>query len=104
MKEKILIFGGTGFIGYHLAKEALRRGFQVSSISKNVPIKKRYLKRVKYIIADISNKNFLNKKIKEDFQYVFNLAGYVDHSDKIKTYKSHYLGCKNISNFFLKKK
>lgn len=104
MKKKILILGGTGFIGYHLAKEALSRGFQVSSLSKNAPIKKRYLKKVKYIIADISNKNFVNKKIKEDFQYVVNLAGYVDHSDKIKTYKSHYLGCKNISNFFLKKK
>jgi dTDP-glucose 4,6-dehydratase len=104
LKKKILILGGTGFIGYHLAKEALRRGFQVSSLSKNTPIKKRYLKRVKYIIADISNKNSINKKIKENFQYVVNLAGYVDHSNKIKTYKSHYLGCKNISNFFLKDK
>ena len=104
MKKKILILGGTGFIGYHLAKEALRRGFQVSSLSKNNPTKKKYLKRVKYIIADISKKNFFKKKIKEDFQYVVNLAGYVDHSDKIKTYNSHYLGCKNISNFFLKKK
>ncbi len=104
MKKKILIFGGTGFIGYHLAKEALRRGFQVSSLSKHNPVKKRYLKKVKYITADISNKNFINKKIKENFQYVVNLAGYVDHSDKVKTYKSHYLGCKNISNFFLKKK
>ena len=104
MKKKILILGGTGFIGYHLAKEALIRGFQVSSLSKNTPLKKRYLKRVKYIIADISNKNSINKKIKENFQYVVNLAGYVDHSNKIKTYKSHYLGCKNISNFFLKNK
>jgi UDP-glucose 4-epimerase len=104
LKKKILIFGGTGFIGYHLAKEALRRGFQVRSLSKNNPVKKRYLKKVKYIVADISNKNFINKIIKEDFQYVVNLAGYVDHSDKIKTYKSHYVGCKNISNFFLKKK
>ena len=103
MKEKILILGGTGFIGYHLAKEALSRGFQVSSLSKNAPIKKRYLKKVKYIIADISDKNFIKKKIKDNFQYVVNLAGYVDHSNKIKTYKSHYLGCKNISNFFLKK-
>lgn len=104
MKKKILISGGTGFIGYHLAKEALRRGFQVSSLSKNTPIKKRYLKKVKYIITDISNKNSINKKIKENFDYVVNLAGYVDHSNKIKTYKSHYLGCKNISNFFLKDK
>ena len=104
MKEKILILGGTGFIGYHLAKEALRKGFQVISLSKNAPVKKRYLKKVKYILADISNQNLINKKIKEDFKYVVNLAGYVDHTDKIKTYKSHYLGCKNISNFFLKKK
>ena len=104
MKKKILILGGTGFIGYHLAKEALSRGFQVSSLSKNVPTKKRYLKKVEYIIADISNKNFVNKIIKKDFQYVINLAGYVDHSDKVKIYKSHYLGCKNICKFFIKKK
>ena len=104
MKEKILILGGTGFIGYHLAKEALKRGLQVTSLSKNSPVKRRYLKKVKYIIADISNKNFINKKIKENFQYIVNLAGYVDHSDNMKTYKSHYLGCKNIVNFFLKKK
>ena len=104
MKKKILILGGTGFIGYHLAKEALRRGFQVSSVSKNKPLRKRYLKKVKYIIADLSNKNSFNKKIENDFHYVVNLAGYVNHSDKIRTYRSHYLGCKNISNFFLNTK
>ena len=104
MKKKILILGGTGFIGYHLAKEALRRGFMVTSLSKNNPIKKRYQKKIKYIVPDISNKNFINQIIKEDFQYVVNLAGYVDHLDKIKTYKSHYIGYKYISNYFLKKK
>ncbi len=103
MKKKILILGGTGFIGYYLAKQALKKGFQVSSLSKNNPVKKRYLKKVKYIIADISNKNLINKKIKENFEYVINLAGYVNHSNKEKTYKSHYIGCKNISNFFLQK-
>ena len=104
LKSKILILGGTGFIGYHLAKEALKRGLLVSSLSKNSPSKKRYLKKVKYIIADISNKNVIKKKIKGNFEYVVNLAGYVDHSNNIKTFKSHYIGCKNISNFFLKKK
>ena len=33
-----------------------------------------------------------------------NLAGYVDHSHKLKTMKSHYNGCKNISSLFLKTK
>ena len=104
MKKKILILGGTGFIGYHLAKASLKKGFKVISLSKNKPKKKRYLKRVKYIIADISNINSIKKKIKGDFQYIVNLAGYVDHSNKIKTFKSHYLGCKSISDFFLQKK
>ena len=31
---KILIIGGTGFIGYHLIKEAKKRKWDVSSISK----------------------------------------------------------------------
>ena len=30
-----------------------------------------------------------------------NLSGYVDHSNKTKTYQSHYIGCKNIVNIFL---
>ncbi len=104
MSSRILILGGTGFIGYHLAKESLRRGFKVTSISKNKPSKIRLLRNVNYIIADISKKKILKKKVKINFQYVVNLAGYVDHSNKIKTYKSHYLGCKNISDFFVKTK
>ncbi len=103
MKKKILILGGTGFIGYHLAKESLRKGFEVTSISKNKPIKERYIKKVNYIILDISNKYSVKKIINKRFNYVFNLAGYVDHSNKSETYKSHYLGCKYIANFFVKK-
>ena len=32
-----------------------------------------------------------------------NLGGYVDHSNKKKTFESHYIGCKNIVEIFLKK-
>jgi nucleoside-diphosphate-sugar epimerase len=39
-KKKILIVGGTGFIGYHLAKKSLKKGWQVTSISSNRPKKK----------------------------------------------------------------
>tara|TARA_B100001123_G_scaffold444421_1_gene593240 strand:+ start:61 stop:972 length:912 start_codon:yes stop_codon:yes gene_type:complete len=103
-KNSILIVGGTGFIGYHLAKKSLKKGWKVTSISTKRPKKIRYLKRVKYILCDISKKNFLKKKIRENFNYVVNLGGYVDHSNRKKTLGSHYKGCKNLTEFFLKKK
>ena len=104
MKKKILICGGTGFIGYHLSLEAIKKGFNVTSVSTNPPKKLRYSNKVKYIECDLSDSNSLKKKIKGRFDYVINLAGYVNHSDKLNTYNSHYKGCKNLANFFLNKK
>ena len=104
LKTNILIVGGTGFIGYHLAKKSLNKGWQVTSISTKLPKKIRYLPKVKYIICDISNKKILKKKIKRNYKYVVNLGGYVDHSNKKKILGSHYNGCKNLTEIFLKKK
>ena len=33
-----------------------------------------------------------------------NFAGYVDHTNKSKTMDSHYEGCRNLAQIFLKKK
>ena len=49
-------------------------------------------------------KNKLLKKIKPNYDYVVNLAGYVDHSHKVKTMKSHYVGFKNLTHLFLNTK
>ena len=86
MKSKhVLIAGGTGFIGYHLAKFLLGKKYIITSLSSRIPPKKRKLKEVRYIKEDINN---LKKiiKIKDKFTYVINLAGYVDHSNKKKTF------------------
>ena len=104
MNKKILIVGGTGFLGYHLAKKCISKGWSVTSISTNKPKKIRYLSKVKYLILDITKKKLIKKKIKFKYDYVVNLAGYVNHSEKIKTYQSHYKGCQNLVDFFLKKK
>jgi len=103
LKKNILIVGGTGFIGYHLAKRSLQKGWKVTSISTKLPKKIRYLQKVKYIICDITKKKLLKKKIKKSYDYVVNLGGYVNHQDKKKTFKSHYHGCKNLAEIFLKK-
>ena len=85
LKTNILIVGGTGFIGYHLAKLALKKGWNVTSISTKPAKKLRYISKVNYIFCDISKKKALEKKIKKSFKYIVNLGGHVDHSNKTKT-------------------
>ncbi len=105
MKKNILIFGGTGFIGFHLSLQCLKKKWNVTSVSSREPAASKRLKKVKYITCNISSINNIKKKIpKRNIDYVINLAGYVDHSNKFKVYKSHYEGCKNLANFFANKK
>ena len=103
MSKKILITGATGFIGYHLAKKCIRLGWDVTGLSSKTSVQHKRIEGVKYIKLDITDKKKFFK-IKDNFDYVVNLAGYVDHSNKKKTLKSHYNGCKNLANYFLKKK
>jgi UDP-glucose 4-epimerase len=103
-KKKILIAGGTGFIGYHVSKRFVNLGFDVTSLSSKQPSKKRFINKVNYLICDLTNKKKISKAIIEDFEIIINLSGYVDHSNKKKTFKTHYYGCKNLANIFLNKK
>ena len=100
----MLIAGGTGFIGYHLAKKAIKKGYLVTSLSSKRPKPYRYIRAVKYIICNTLNIELLKKKLNQEFDIVVNLSGYVNHQEKKKTYLTHYQGCKNLANIFLEKK
>ena len=56
VKSKILIIGGTGFIGYHLAKKCLTLGWKVTSFSIKKPKSLRKLKKVKYLTGNLNSK------------------------------------------------
>lgn len=107
-KPHLLIVGGTGFIGYHLALNAVKKKWKVSSVSLHKPKKHRYVKEVNYIKADISNLVIVKKKLKGSFTYVVNLSGYVKHFlFKGKTdiiIKTHFLGLINLIKILSKKK
>ena len=102
-KDRILIVGGTGFIGLHIAKKSLLQGLQVTIISKNYrPVSER-LKDVEYLSIDLRNKDKLCNQLKDKtFQYVINLGGYVDHSDFFSggeaVFNVHFTGTKNLIN------
>ena len=93
-KKKLLIAGGTGFIGYHLAKKAIKKGYNVTSLSSKSPKPYRFIKSVKYIICNTLNIKLLKKKLIQEFDVVVNLSGYVNQKEKKKTYLTHYQGCK----------
>ena len=81
-KSKILVAGGSGFIGSNLINELILKENEVISISKNSDQNSKKIKNVKYIYHDLTRplkKNDL-KNIK-DIDYVINCSGYVDHTN-----------------------
>lgn len=104
----LLLAGGTGFIGFHLCKMFIKKGWKVSSISVTKPKKKRFVKGVKYIFLDITKKKDLEKKLKDNYSHIINASGITTNlyskSFKKKIYSSHFDGTKNLIDVFKNKK
>ncbi len=103
MKKKILIVGGSGFIGHNLIKSIYKLNYKITSLSSKFVPKKKKFQNVDYIICDIFNLKNLERKLIDNFDYVINLSGNIDHKEKYKTIRTHYIGCKNLVNIFKKK-
>lgn len=104
--KKIIIIGGTGFLGFHLARYCLKKNFKVISFSRNRPKKNRYLKKVLYLLGDIGKKNKFKLDLKKhlDADYIVNFGGDVEHRNLKKIFLSHFNGVVNLANLFLNTK
>lgn len=77
--DRLLIVGGTGFIGRHLCTEARAHGYAVTSLSTAEPSAP--VPGVRYLTGDISRNPAAAEFLRGlDFEYVVNAGGYIDHS------------------------
>lgn len=81
VKEKILITGGSGFIGKHLTKLLIQEGFDVVHVSRTLNSKT----GVKTFVWDFKRK-YVDPKALENVSYIIHLAG-AGIADKPWTYK-----------------
>lgn len=101
MPERLLIAGGTGFIGSHLANHAIKNGFEVNIVSLHPPTQERKVEGVRYISVDLSDLESTREKLPEEpIDYVVNLSGYIDHSPLLEggrmVIDSHLIGMINL--------
>ena len=95
--KNILITGGVGFIGSNLAKELVKRNYNVTSIDDySFGSKKNEIDGVKYIKEDINNISYLKSK----FDICFHLAALarvqLSFKDPTKYFKSNVNGTERV--------
>lgn len=59
--SRIVILGGTGYAGGHIAREAVGRGHEVVSVSRNAPTQE--AAGVEYVTGDVRQEDFLRSVI-----------------------------------------
>jgi len=101
MNGKLLIVGGSGFIGRNLSIKSVNLGYQTTVISLTKIDSDKKISKVKYIQVDITNLIDLRKKLSNQiFHYIINLSGYIDHSSFLnggnKVIETHFGGVQNL--------
>jgi len=76
----LLVSGGSGFIGHHVLKEGISRGWKVTSLDLNEPTPLCRVPGACYVVADLTKTESLAWLANEQYDYVVNLGGYIDHA------------------------
>lgn len=98
--KRLLVVGGTGFIGHNLCASSLRHGLKVTSLSLSgtTPY---LLKDVQYLSCDVRDLSELSSTLgSHQFDYVVNTSGYINHSRLCSggstVLRDHVLGTINL--------
>ena len=94
--QKVLVTGGTGFIGSHLVEELVKRNYQVICLVQ--PNDDMYWIKsldIQTVVGDITKKESLYESVK-GCSIIFHLAALLGSRDPEKLYRINYIGTKNL--------
>jgi len=97
--NRLLVVGGSGFIGRHLCRAASASGYSVTSLSLAAPAER--VPGIDYRTADISDSSAVRASLDDGaFEYVVNCGGYIDHrlfrNGGRDLIRSHFDGVQNV--------
>ncbi|MEM7550368.1 MAG: NAD(P)-dependent oxidoreductase [Bacteroidota bacterium] len=95
--KRVLVFGGTGFLGEYLVEDLLLKGFDVYAADLQLP---KYFDTKRFKNCDILNSKQVSEIIDGNYDFVYNLAGFssLDRAinDPYSTVKLNIMGNLNI--------
>lgn len=75
MKKKVIVFGGSGFLGSYVVNELLKRNYRVIVADlKPSP----YINDAEFIQSDILDPTKVDSVMDEDIDFVYNFAGFAN--------------------------
>ncbi|HOK40909.1 MAG TPA: NAD(P)-dependent oxidoreductase [bacterium] len=113
MSKKILLTGGTGFIGKNLILDLLKNNYLVYCLTrrrinlqndfilKKIPNEK--LNNLIFIQSDLTEENSLSKKIPDDVNVILHFAGITKAINPDDYTKGNFIGTKNLIDELLRK-
>lgn len=93
---RVLVTGGTGFIGYHLIKKLLEKNWKVKCLVRETSIiPEEYVGKIEFITGDLTSRESLSG-IADNVDMIFHLAGMIK-ADNLDAYKKvNTGGTKNL--------
>jgi nucleoside-diphosphate-sugar epimerase len=96
MKKKVLITGGTGFLGVHLARKFLQKGYAVTLFDLAPLDAKDLIGKVAVVKGDIRKKSAIEKAVKGNTFVIHAAAALPIQRAKEKIFSVNINGTKNV--------